>query len=345
MTSNTTLPMTIETAQYQAAAAAVDAAASILIVTHINPDGDAIGSLLGLGNALRERYPHKPIDLVVDGGVPEFLQFLPGSETVLSELMNEQPTGQQAAWDLMISVDSSDEPRTGAAGIFGRAHSQQVINLDHHATNTGFGQLHLVNARAVSATEVVYDWLTQTGYTPSLNVAIPLLCGLVTDTLGFRTSNVSVRTLEIAQQLMLAGASLTAITQRALDSMSYAVLNLWKSVFSTIELENGLIWAVVTQADMQRVGDDADSGGLSGFLVKVKEAMISAVFTEQPDGSVELSFRSKPGYDVASLALSLGGGGHRQASGATIPGPLPEAVSRVLPLLRTAVQSGSLNIR
>ncbi len=245
----------------------------------------------------------------------------------------------------MISVDSSDELRTGAAGIYGRAHSQQVINLDHHATNTAFGQIHLVNARAVSATEVVYDWLAAVGYGLSQSVAIPLLCGLVTDTLGFRTSNVSVRTLEIAQHLMNAGASLTAITQRALDSMPYAVLNLWKSVFNSVELENGLIWAVVTQADLQRAGEDAENSSLSGFLVKVKEAMISAVFTEQPDGTVELSFRSKPGYDVASLALSLGGGGHRQASGATVPGPLSAAVTRVLPLLRQAAQAGSLNIR
>jgi phosphoesterase RecJ-like protein len=343
MTSNltTSIPNTVGSLQYTHAAEAIEAAHSILVATHINPDGDAIGSLLGLGNALKERYPQKSIDLVVDGGVPDFLQFLPGSETVLPALTDETST-----WDLMISVDASDEPRTGLAGAFGRGHSPQVVNLDHHATNTGFGQIHLVNPIAVSATEVIFDWLTALDWSISKTVAVPLLCGLVTDTLGFRTSNVNAHTLEIAQKLMLAGASLTAITQRTLESMSYAVLNLWKAVFSSIELENGVIWAVVTQADVQRVGgQESTDSGLSNFLVKVDEAMISAVFKEQPNGTIELSFRSKPGYNVAEVAFSLGGGGHKQAAGATIPGPLSAATARVLPLLREAVQSGTLLIQ
>lgn len=341
MTSRPVIPSVIERLQFEQAANATAAAASILIVTHVNPDGDAIGSLLGLATALTERYPQKRIELAVDGGVPEFLQFLPGADTVLPAL-----TDERAAWDLMISVDASDEPRTGLVGSFGRERSSQVINLDHHATNTGFGQFHLVNAAAVSATEVIFDWLSVMGQPISQVVAVPLLCGLVTDTLGFRTSNVTARTLEIAQKLMLAGASLTAVTQRALDTMSYPVLNLWKTVFSSIELENGLIWAVVTQADLQRVGaQEVTESGLSSFLIKVDQAMISVVFKEQPEGTVELSFRSKPGYDVARVALSLDGGGHKQAAGATIPGPLADATARVLPLLHDAIQAGALIIQ
>lgn len=324
--------------QVAQATAALDAAASILIVTHIAPDGDAIGSLLGLANALRERYPDKPIDAAVDGGVPQFLRFLPNTDTVKPDLTS-------GSWDVMVSVDASDEARTGNAGAYGRANSGLVINLDHHATNTYFGQIYLVNPEAVSATEVLFDWLNTMQYRLSKSVAVLLLTGLMTDTLGFRTSNVTTRTLEIAQALVSAGASLTEVSQRALESMELSTLNLWKTTFPSIALEGGVIWALVTQADLARAGaDDTTELGLSSFLVKVNEAMISASFKETAEGKVELSFRSKPGYDVAAVALALGGGGHKQASGATVEGTLKDVVVRVLPMLKAAVQSGQLQI-
>jgi bifunctional oligoribonuclease and PAP phosphatase NrnA len=324
--------------QFEQASAALDKANSILVVTHIAPDGDAIGSLLGLVNALIERYPHKQINAAVDGGVPEFLQFLPGVALVKSELSSGQ-------WDVMVSVDSSDEPRTGKAGAYGRTHASTVVNLDHHATNTYFGQIYLVNPKAVSATEVIFDWLSAAGHPITVNVAIPLLTGLMTDTLGFRTSNVTARTLEIAQALVSAGASMTQISQRALESMSLTTLNLWKRVFSGITLDDGVIWVKLTREDLESAGaDETTEIGLSSFLVKVDEARVSATFKETPDSRIELSFRSKPGYDVASVALALGGGGHKQASGATISGTLDEAVARVLPMLKEAVQTGKLEI-
>src|SRR5512145_989397 len=121
--------------QWLAAAAAVEAASSILVVTHVSPDGDAIGSLLGLTLALRER--GKKVTASVDDGVPDFLKHLPEAETVQGKL-------KHGRWDLMISVDASDEERTGVSGAFGRARSQQVINLDHHPTNTAFGDIFLV---------------------------------------------------------------------------------------------------------------------------------------------------------------------------------------------------------
>src|SRR5688572_23568144 len=120
---------------FGAATRAVEEAGSIVLITHVNPDGDAIGSIVGLANALRAR--GKIVDAVVDGGVPEYLRFLPGAETVTSVL-------SQGEWDLMISLDASDEARTGLAGEYGRAHSRKVLNIDHHATTTMFGDLQIV---------------------------------------------------------------------------------------------------------------------------------------------------------------------------------------------------------
>ncbi|MCC6805157.1 MAG: bifunctional oligoribonuclease/PAP phosphatase NrnA [Anaerolineae bacterium] len=316
---------------------AVDTAKSILMVTHFKPDGDAIGSLLGAANALRER-GCAVTTLAVDEGVPSFLRFLPGSDAV-------EPALSRGEWELMISLDCSDEERSGAAGVYGRAHSQRVVNVDHHPTNTKFGQLYLFEPDAVSTTQVVQEWLEHMNQPLSRSSAVPLLTGLVTDTLGFRTSNVTPDTLGYAQELMQAGASLTEITQRTLGSTPYQNIVLWKFVLPSVELDNGVISAVVTQEDARkaRLADITD-GGMVEYLVTANEAMISVVFKELADGRIEVGFRSKPGYDVASVALSLGGGGHRQASGATIPGPLAAARTRVMPLLRQAYQQGKLVI-
>lgn len=316
---------------------AVHTAQRILVVTHLAPDGDAIGSLLGLTNALRAL--GKTVDAAVDDGVPTFLKFVPGTDTVLSRL-------DSGDWDLMISVDASDEARSGAVGQYGRAHSKSIIDLDHHATNTMFGDIQLVMTKAASATEVVYHWLVAAGFPLTREVAMPLLTGLVTDTLGFRTSNVTSGTLAIAQKLMEAGASLTEITARTLDTKSFTEVNLWKHVLKSVELTpDGIISGVITQNDLHQAGmNEVADGGLVQFLVRVDEAMIAVVYKETPQGDIEISLRSKPGFDVSKVAFALGGGGHKQASGATIPGPLAEARVRVMPLLTEAVGQGTLVI-
>jgi len=315
---------------------AIEQAQSILVVTHLNPDGDAIGSLLGLVNALREH--GKKVDAAVDEGVPDFLEFLHGSETVRDVLASGD-------WDVMVSVDSSDEARSGLVGVYGRAHSKTVINLDHHATNTLFGNIFLVKVDAVSATEVVFDWLSHMNLPISRNAALPLLTGLVTDTIGFRTSNVRPRTLQIAMQLMDTGASLTEVTARTLDTKSYNTIELWKHAMTSVSLKHGIIEATVTQNDLKnaRISEMTD-GGLVQLLITVNEAMVAVVYKELHDGNVEISLRSKAGYDVAQVAFNLGGGGHKQASGATIPGPLEAAKARVTLLLQKAVKEGALVI-
>jgi phosphoesterase RecJ-like protein len=176
--------------------------------------------------------------------------------------------------------------------------------------------------------------------------ALPLLTGLITDTQGFRTSNVRPETLGFAQKLMLAGASLTEVTARTLGSTPYQNIVLWKFVLPSVELKDGIISALVTQEDIRRAHlSEVTDGGLVEYLVTANEAMISVVFKELADGRFEVGFRCKPGYDVAGVAFSLGGGGHKQASGATVPGPLEAAKTRIMPLLREAYQQGGYQLR
>ncbi len=318
--------------QWQAAADAIDAARSILVVSHIAPDGDAVGSLLGIAQSLRAR--GKKVKAAIDDGVPAALRFVPGSESIL-------PALSAGRFDLLIAVDSSDLSRIGKAGAYGLENSGRAINLDHHPTNTRYGDIHLIVPDAVAAVEIVYDLLAYMGWDISTDVAIALLTGLVTDTQGFRISATNSRTLEIAQDLMQRGASLSQIMANTLNSRPYKEVELWKLVLPSVTLERGLIYATIRQCDIDRVGlKSMSDGGLVSYLVNVVQAKVSVVFKELAENQVEVGFRAKPGYDVASLALRLGGGGHTLASGCTVNGTLQQAQDSVLPLAREAIAQG-----
>lgn len=319
--------------QWQAAAVAIARAKSILLVSHIAPDGDAVGSLLGMAGPLQSM--GKNITAAIDDGVPADLRFIPDSDMVTPRL----DTGD---FDLLITLDSSDLERIGRAGAYGMSHSGQVINLDHHPTNTRFGDIHLIAPEAVAAVEIVYDFLACLGIDISPTTAYALLTGLVTDTQGFRISATNSRTLEIAQDLMSRGAPLSQIMSRTLNRRRYEEVELWKLALPSVQLRGGLIYATIRQSDLRQVGlDKAGDGGLVSYLVTVDQAKVSIVFKELPEEKVEIGFRAKPGYDVASLALQLGGGGHTLASGCTIEGSLRQAHDMVLPLARQVLAEGA----
>jgi len=320
--------------QWEEAAAAIRAANTVMVVTHIRPDGDAIGSALGLANALRQM--GKRVLVADDDPVPAFLNWLPHAHTLTEAVSGE--------WDLLISTDASDEVRSGIVGEYGRIHSKQVVNLDHHETNTYFGDIHLVVPTAASATEIVFRLWEYMAVPLNYEIAQPLLVGLVTDTLGFRTTATTPQTLAVAQKLLEAGASLSEATQRSLDLMTANELLLWKRVLPSVELHGEIAEASIRQSDLAALGVDGFStGGLVGFLRQVQEVRISVVFLEEPDG-IKVSMRSKPGYDVSAVAFALGGGGHKQASGVTLQMSLEEARARILPMLQEAAAKGKLEL-
>ena len=229
------------------AADAIDGASTILVVSHFAPDGDAIGSLLGMAAYLRAA--GKAVTAAIDEGVPPDLRFIPGSDSI-------QPTVNSGEFDLLIAVDSSDVERSGAAGAYGMAHSKTIINLDHHPTNTQYGNINLVVPEAVAAAEIVFDFLAYRAWELSTEAAYALLTGLVTDTQGFRVSATNSRTLDIAQSLMNSGAPLSAIMAQTLNRRPIEEVELWKRVLPSVRLADGLISAVITQEDVSQAGSE-----------------------------------------------------------------------------------------
>ena len=318
---------------WRAATQAIQQSERVLIASHIHPDGDAIGSMLALGLYLRQQ--GKDVDLAVDGGLPNHLSFLEGSAAI-----SDMP--KPGNWDLFISVDSSDEARTGNSGALGRASAAKVLNIDHHTTNTQFGDVQLVIPAAVSTTEIIYLWLQEINAHFTQPIAQALLTGLTTDTQGYRTDNVTAETLTIAKHLMELGASLSLIFQQTLNTRSYASVLLWQRVMPAIQLQDGVIYTRIRHVDWQESGIAPNQdGGLVNYLLQVNEAKIAALFSEISAGEIKIEFRSVSGYDVAQIASSLGGGGHQQASGTTLHCSIEEAIDQVIPLLRAEAESGN----
>ena len=175
----------------------------ILLICHVAPDGDAIGSLLGLAWLLKDQ--SKQVISASQDGVPKDLRFLPGWSTVVRQ--SSEPV------DLVIALDCSDRERLGTAFSADRHGQVPLINIDHHVTNLRYGAVNLVDPHATSTAEVVYALAHALGWSIGPEAAQCLLTGLVTDTRGFRTSNVTAQTLGVAQALMEAGASLSIITE------------------------------------------------------------------------------------------------------------------------------------
>lgn len=305
----------------------VDRARRILLVTHIAPDGDAIGSLLGLGWLLKAQ--GKELTLACEDPVPDACAWLPGSSEVVQR--------GNGSYDLVIGLDCSDERRMGQVFNDG-AVGVPLLNIDHHITNTCFGTVNWVDPSSVSTTQMIFVLADTLGWKLTEEVAICLLNGLVTDTRSFRTSNVDAAAMRVALRLMEAGASLGDVVRQALDQRPLASIRLWGQAIGRSHLDDGILWTEVTRSMRQQWGlNENDNSGLANFLSSVREAQVVVVFTERENGIVDVGMRAVPGLNVAQAALKLGGGGHPQAAGCTLIDDLPQARERVLAEIRCSL--------
>ncbi len=299
--------------------AAIGAAGRVLAITHVAPDGDAIGSLTGLGLALRRL--GKRVTLACDDPAPATVSFLPAAGDIRQP--GSFPT---TGYDLIFALDCGDEERMGRSFADLRQPRPPVINIDHHVTNTCFGDIDLVAPETTSTAELLTELFARLNLPLDPAIATCLLTGIVTDTLGFRIVSVTPRTIRLTGDLMEAGANLAEITMQALNLKPLATLRLYERGLRHLRFEDGLLWTAISFAEQQAAGlASASSSGLVSLLGNTLEAAMGVVLLEQADGQINVSFRCRPPWDVAGLATGLGGGGHRLASGCTLPGPLAEA--------------------
>lgn len=301
---------------------------NILVLSHIRPDGDAIGSLLGLGLALQSA--GKDVQMVLSDGVPRNFRYLKGIEKV-----GRRPKGD---FDLVVVVDCSDLPRIGEA-IKGLTPD---LNIDHHITNLNFARVNLVLPEAVATSAILAEFLPVWNLAIDENIASALLTGLVSDTIGFRTSNMTAHALHLAADLMEHGANLPELYNQALVRRSFESALYWGQGLNRLQREDRLVWTSLSLDDRVRSSypgsDDAD---LINVLSSIDDIDVAVIFIEQKGGRVKVSWRAQPGLDISQIALQFGGGGHAAASGAEIPGSLPEVQNQVLSATRLFLLNNS----
>ncbi len=298
-------------------------AKSIVIASHVRPDGDAIGSLLGLGLALRDA--GKSVQMVLADGAPSSFKHLEGSELITKEVNGEH--------DTFITVDCADFKRTGK--VF-ENFGQPDINIDHHKTNENFGKLNLIEADEVATAAILTNHLIEWGYEITKPIAAALLTGIITDTLGFRTSNTNPSALRLCATLMETGVDMPDLYMRSLVKKSFVAAKYWGAGLSSMEHKNGIVWAILTLEDRKRTGyggnDDAD---LINMISAIDGNKVGMIFVEQNDNHVKISWRAlESGVDVSQVAKHFNGGGHAAAAGADVPGALNEVQPLVLKTTR-----------
>jgi len=296
----------------------LESAHRLLLISHLRPDGDAVGSLLGLGHVLQSA--GKEVNLVLEDGVPKSFHHLAGVDQVYREAAG--------VYDLVIVLDSSDVSRIGEVLD---EYGQPDLNIDHHPTNTQFGRINLVETGAVATAEILYELIRELELPISQPAAEALLTGLITDSLGFRTNNTTPKSFRTAAALQELGADPSYLHWKALLERPLEAVLYWGQGLSKVQKEDRLVWTTLTLEDREKVGypgrDDAD---LVNVLSTISETDVCVIFIEQKNGSTKISWRAQEGFDVAEVALKFGGGGHKPAAGATVKGELEQIVADVL---------------
>ena len=301
------------------------------LICHFSPDGDALGSMLGLTLTLQKM--GKNPDAACQDPVPPIYRYLAGAHQVISQPRHE--------YDLVISLDCSDMRRMGTPyqTLSFQNNAMPIINIDHHVTNINFGELNWVDPEAAATAEIVLELIEGLGVPLDADVATNLLTGIVTDTRGFRTSNTSPQVMAAATKLMQAGANLADITTKVFSRRPLAAVRLWAQALAEINLDGRILWSVVTQEMREKSNCNHDGdAGLVSFLGDVNEADIAVIFTERETGKIDVGMRASAGWNVAQVALSLGGGGHPRAAGCTLETTLDKAINIVLPALQASWQ-------
>ncbi|MDI7247333.1 MAG: bifunctional oligoribonuclease/PAP phosphatase NrnA [Bacillota bacterium] len=285
---------------------------AFLIATHVLPDGDAIGSTLGLGFGLQKM--GKRVIMSCPGGVPDSLAFLPGSNRIVA------PDHISGEFDAVVVIDSSDLDRI--EGIAGKIPpGTPVINIDHHVTNRMFGTYNYVDPGAAAAGEQVYRILVAMQVPVDRDMAMCLFTAVGTDSGFFRFSNTSPTTLRIAARLVEKGAEPFRVSEQVYETKTLGSLKLLGRVLDTLHVdESGKVaWLEVRREWLSEFGvDEGQTEGFVNYPRMVKGVEVALLFRESAEGKVRVGMRSRGDFDVSALAEAFNGGGHSRAAGCSM---------------------------
>jgi len=310
---------------------------SFLVLSHQNPEGDALGSTLAMAFALKSL--GKSVTTFNQDGVPDNLMFLPGAHDVSTSL---SPDGR---YDVIVAVDCGDPELIGDTFTRWRKSirkSPSIIVIDHHKTNKGFGNLNYVDPGASSTGEIIYGLLRKIPVEITRPIAIHIYTAILCDTGSFRYSNTTPLAFKIVEEMVRKGADPWNISQHVFETQPLRRLKLLALVLKTLEVTpDGKVASVTLLRKMyEKTGarkEDAEE--FINYTRSIDGVEVGILFREEKEKKFRISFRSKRSVDVAHIAQEFGGGGHHSAAGCSVEGTLDEVKEKVLGTVRRHIKS------
>lgn len=297
-----------------------------LVCSHARPDGDAVGSMLAFGMLLQQMGKHA--ELVTADHVPAQYRGLPGATSIYS---SQRPAGP---YDAVILLECDGLERTQLSGL----EQFFLVNIDHHVSGHAYANINWIDHEAASVGEMVYRLAMAAGATLNPEMASCLYTTVLTDTGGFCYGSVSASTFEWARELVLAGADPIGLAQEVCFSTPLSKMMLLGVALANLHHEGPLAWLWVTHNEMERTGAaEEDCEGIVNFALGILGIEAAVFLRELPDTRIRMSLRSKGSLSVAQIAERMGGGGHQNAAGCTLEGPLDRALDAILAQFRAAL--------
>lgn len=303
------------------------------ITTHIKPDGDGVGSSLGLCWLLRSL--GKEAEVIVCGEVPPAYHSLPGADEILDV------SSVNGKYDAIFVIECSDVDRPGIAGL----DKQFTVNIDHHSTSEHFGTINWIDSTASAVGEMIYNLCKAIGGRITKEIAECVYMALVTDTGSFHFPNTSDRTLKVASELIKAGARPAKIGEAVYNNYPWSRIELMRQVLGTVRRdESGRIASLRQTLEMQDSAGaiDGDNNGFVNIPLAAKDVVAVVYMREVAVGKYRCSLRSKGDINVAKVAEKFGGGGHKNASGLGIEGDWDEKEREIVAALKEAADKADL---
>ena len=314
--------------EYQEIINKIREAKNILIVSHVGPDGDTIGSTLGLSNIIKDNFYDKNVVYVVQHKLPDIYSFLPNKDNITFD--NREV--KISCFDLAIGLDCATKQRMSYfENIYNKAKFK--INIDHHSTNLGFGDINVINPNVSSCGEIIYDFAEKTGLHISLDTAICLYTALLTDTGAFRYSNTTSKTFATASRLVEIGVNPQKIYEYCFESRPVEMFKISSYALANAKFlaNDKIAYTIVTRDDLAKFNAlDEHLEGIPEILRQASSVEVSFLVKQTIKNEAKFSFRSKS-KNVASLCENFGGGGHKCAAGCLLDTSIDDALEKVLP--------------
>jgi len=308
---------------------------SFVLLSHVRPDGDAIGSQLALGFSLLAL--GKSVRLINEDGLPENLAFLPGSGRI------EPPPDSPLEVEVAIALDTATRPRLGARTLHAASKAQLWLNIDHHVSNTNYGDLNLIDATSPATGQILYDLITRLDMPLPAETRDAIYVAVSTDTGSFQYPSTTARTYDMAADLIRRGVDVGTLNSQTYDEQPYRRLELMRVLLGTLERSpDGIVahWELRDQTRLELGLRPEDSEGLIDVIRAIRGVQVAVFFEEVAEGKIRVSMRSKDRrLDVCQIAAMFGGGGHALAAGIRMAGPLAAAKVLVLDAIRRRVEA------